>query len=70
MEIDIKVKTHKKKENDTKESFWKYIVKIAWIVSISISVVLIYCIKNNYSFFTEVQKEKVVINGVYNNSTQ
>lgn len=68
MEIDIRVKTPKRKENDTKESFWKYMVKIVRIVSIAI--VLIYCIKNNYSFFTEVQKEKVVINAIYNNPNQ
>ena len=66
MELNLHLKTDKKGENNSKNSFSTVIITI--VISVTIIVgILAYC---KYNFNIIIEKESVAINAVNNNTLQ
>lgn len=66
MELDLHLKTNKKRENNSRNSFLSVIIAVAISVT-TILGILAYC---KYNFNIIFEKESVVINAVNNNTLQ
>ena len=66
MELNIKSKTDESTKENSNHSFLKYC--IVFVIGICY---IVHCLTNNgYSFNINIEKEKAVIQGYYNSSTQ
>ena len=66
MELNFKIKSEEETKDSSKNSFSKHFV----IVILGICFI-VYCFTNNgYNFYIKIEKERTVIKGNYNCSTQ
>lgn len=66
MELNFKIKTDEGTKDNSKHSFLKHCIAIIFGICF-----IVYCFTSNgYNFDIKIEKEKAVIQGYYNSSTQ